>query len=68
MTEARTNGKLGPAVAPMSLQDAADPGFWNGQRITVTGGRGFLGRALVRLITEAGAQVSTFSSQECTRI
>jgi len=48
----------------MSLQDAADRGFWNGQRITVTGGRGFLGKAVVRMITEAGGEVSTFSSQD----
>jgi len=30
----------------------------------VTGGRGFLGRPVVRLVEEAGAQVSTFSSSE----
>jgi GDP-L-fucose synthase len=40
------------------------PGFWRGKRVTVTGGRGFLGRPLVRLIEDAGAQVSTFSSRD----
>src|SRR5216684_8558941 len=39
-------------------------GFWKGLPVTVTGGRGFLGRVVVRMITEAGARVSTFSSQE----
>lgn len=41
-----------------------NPGFWKGKRVTVTGGRGFLGRPLVRLIEDAGAKVSTFSSRE----
>lgn len=40
------------------------PSFWKGKRITVTGGQGFLGRPLVRLIQGAGAQVSTFSSRD----
>jgi GDP-L-fucose synthase len=38
--------------------------WWSGQRVTVTGGRGFLGRPLVRMITTAGAKVATFSSRE----
>ena len=42
----------------------ADAKFWNGKRVTVTGGRGFLGRPLVRLIEDAGAKVSTFSSRD----
>lgn len=62
--EARTERKIRPAVALMSLQDAVDRSFWTGRRITVTGGRGFLGQVLVRMITAAGAEVSTFSSQE----
>lgn len=41
-----------------------DPRFWKDRRITVTGGRGFLGRAVVRMIGDAGAEVSTFSSQD----
>lgn len=40
------------------------PSFWKGKRVTVTGGRGFLGRPLVRLIEDAGALVSTFSSRD----
>ncbi|MGA1362246.1 MAG: NAD-dependent epimerase/dehydratase family protein [Ilumatobacteraceae bacterium] len=31
--------------------------FWTGRRVLVTGGHGFLGRVVVRLLTEAGAQV-----------
>jgi GDP-L-fucose synthase len=38
--------------------------WWKGKRVTVTGGRGFLGRPLVRMLTEAGADVSTFSSKD----
>jgi len=43
-----------------------DPGssFWSGKRVTVTGGNGFLGRPLVRLLEGAGAKVTTFSSHE----
>ena len=38
--------------------------FWKDKRVTVTGGRGFLGRPLVRMIEDAGARVITFSSRE----
>jgi GDP-L-fucose synthase len=38
--------------------------FWSGKRVTVTGGRGFLGRPVVRLLEELGAVVTTFSSRE----
>lgn len=38
--------------------------WWAGKRVTVTGGRGFLGRPLVRMIDEAGGKVTTFSSSE----
>ena len=38
--------------------------FWKGKRITVTGGRGFLGRRLVSMIEAAGSKVSTFSSRD----
>jgi len=38
--------------------------FWKGKRVTVTGGRGFLGRPLVRMLEGAGAKVITFSSRE----
>jgi GDP-L-fucose synthase len=47
-----------------SRSQAGASGFWKGVPVTVTGGRGFLGSAFVRMITEAGARVSTFSSQE----
>lgn len=38
--------------------------FWKGKRVTVTGGRGFLGRPLARMIEAAGAHVTTFSSRD----
>ena len=38
--------------------------FWDGKRVTVTGGRGFLGRPVSRLLEEMGADVTTFSSRE----
>jgi GDP-L-fucose synthase len=38
--------------------------YWPGRRVTVTGGRGFLGRPLVEMLTQAGADVSTFSSAD----
>ncbi|HEX2647318.1 MAG TPA: GDP-L-fucose synthase [Candidatus Dormibacteraeota bacterium] len=38
--------------------------WWTGKRVTVTGGRGFLGRPLVAMLTDAGAAVSTFSSSD----
>jgi len=38
--------------------------WWSGKRVTVTGGRGFLGKPLVRKIQEAGAKVAAFSSRE----
>src|SRR5205823_10510810 len=38
--------------------------FWSRKRVTVTGGRGFLGRPVVRLLEELGADVTTFSSRE----
>src|SRR5688572_25843973 len=36
--------------------------WWANKRVTVTGGRGFLGRPLVRMLEERGAEVFTFSS------
>jgi nucleoside-diphosphate-sugar epimerase len=38
--------------------------FWTGKRVTVTGGRGFLGRQVVRLIEPLASEVITFSSAE----
>jgi GDP-L-fucose synthase len=41
-----------------------DKRFWNGKRVTVTGGKGFLGRQVVRVLDSLGATTSTFSSAE----
>jgi GDP-L-fucose synthase len=38
--------------------------FWEGRRVVVTGGAGFLGRVVVRLLTERGAEVSAPRSRE----
>jgi GDP-L-fucose synthase len=38
--------------------------FWKGKRVTVTGGRGFLGRHVVAALERVGADVSTFSSSD----
>jgi GDP-L-fucose synthase len=38
--------------------------WWRGKRVTVTGGRGFVGRPLVQRLSEGGAEVSTFSSND----
>jgi GDP-L-fucose synthase len=48
----------------MSSRVDSEPGFWTDKRVTVTGGRGFLGRPVVRLLESAGALVTTFSSRE----
>jgi len=38
--------------------------WWTDKRVTVTGGRGFLGTPVVRMIEKAGGSVTTFSSSE----
>ena len=38
--------------------------WWEGKRVTVTGGQGFLGRPLVDLLQNSGAKVTTFSSKD----
>src|SRR5579864_4271355 len=48
----------------MSKQASSEETWWSGKRVTVTGGRGFLGTPLVRMIKEAGAKVATFSSRD----
>ena len=42
----------------------SESGFWKGKRVTVTGGRGFLGHNVVKQLEQKGAKVSTFSSAE----
>jgi len=39
-------------------------GWWDRRKVTITGGRGFLGQRLVQMVEEAGATVSTFSSRD----
>jgi GDP-L-fucose synthase len=41
-----------------------DPGFWQGKAVVVTGGAGFLGRAVVRDATELGADVRVIRSAD----
>jgi nucleoside-diphosphate-sugar epimerase len=48
----------------MSKNEPSGSGFWKGKRVTVTGGRGFLGRNVVRLVEGLGANITTFSSSE----
>jgi GDP-L-fucose synthase len=48
----------------MSENEHSGTSFWLGKRVTVTGGHGFLGRPLVRLLEGAGGNVITFSSHE----
>jgi GDP-L-fucose synthase len=43
--------------------EPAETGFWSGQRVCVTGGHGFLGREVVRLLRQVGAEVSVVSRQ-----
>jgi GDP-L-fucose synthase len=42
-----------------------NPDFWHGKDVVVTGGHGFLGRSLVRMLGELRADVSVASSAEC---
>src|SRR5690348_17652951 len=46
------------------MSDRSRSTWWRGKRVTVTGGRGFLGAPLVAVLTRAGAAVSTFSSRD----
>src|SRR5579859_2265288 len=48
----------------MSKHSQPGSAWWSGKRVTVTGGRGFLGTPLVRMLEEAGANVVTFSSSD----
>jgi len=41
-----------------------DPRFWNGRAVTVTGGAGFLGQALVAQIAPLGAEVRVIRSSD----
>jgi GDP-L-fucose synthase len=48
----------------MSNREPERNSFWAGKRVTITGGRGFLGRQVVKLVESLGGEVSTFSSSE----
>ena len=48
----------------MAENPGVDPSYWKSKRVTVTGGRGFLGKQVVRLLEPVASQVSTFSSAE----
>ena len=48
----------------MAETPGADTGYWTGKRVTVTGGRGFLGKHVVSLLEPVAREVSTFSSAE----
>src|SRR5215207_2150368 len=54
------------ASQPVSLKDLsrAAPGFWEGRRVMVTGGSGFLGRSVVSRLRQRGADVSIPRSAE----
>lgn len=41
-----------------------DPTFWDGKRVAVTGGAGFLGKPTVRMLEEAGAEPNVVRSSE----
>jgi GDP-L-fucose synthase len=41
-----------------------DPSFWSGKSVAVTGGGGFLGRPIVAMLEELGAEVRTIRSAD----
>jgi GDP-L-fucose synthase len=48
----------------LSGERAPDPAFWDGKRVVVTGGAGFLGKPTVRVLTALGAVVEAPRSAE----
>src|SRR3954452_21398517 len=48
-------------------QSAPDPSFWQGRPVLVTGGHGFLGTAVGRMLDELGATVTATRSSETDR-
>jgi GDP-L-fucose synthase len=48
----------------MSGGRSPDPAFWDGKRVVVTGGAGFLGKPTVRMLSELGASVEVPRSAE----
>lgn len=45
--------------------EGSAPGFWRGRRVLVTGSTGFVGRNLVPLLAEAGAEILCPTRAEC---
>src|SRR5690242_1643429 len=60
----KTSAHQSSGRSNLSPSRVARVSYWPGRRVTVTGGRGFLGRPLVEMLTQAGADVSTFSSAD----
>ncbi|MEA2457476.1 MAG: GDP-L-fucose synthase [Thermoleophilaceae bacterium] len=46
------------------MASAPDPSFWDGKSVSVTGGAGFLGRAVVRDLRALGAEVRVIRSSD----
>jgi GDP-L-fucose synthase len=46
------------------MASAPDPSFWDGKSVSVTGGAGFLGRAVVRDLQALGAEVRVIRSSD----
>ena len=57
-----------PGFAPVdsigAVSGTPDPAFWDGTAVTVTGGAGFLGKAVARRLDQLGAQVRVVRSAE----
>ena len=54
----------GTGGANLRVMLLPDPHFWNGRAVTVTGGAGFLGQALVGQIAPLGAEVRVIRSSD----
>lgn len=51
-------------TTPAARHGHPDPSFWQATKVAVTGGAGFLGTPTVKLLTDAGAEVSVIRSSE----
>ncbi len=48
----------------MKVGAQPDPGFWSGKRVAVSGGSGFLGKPVMRMLAELGAEARAIRSAE----